>query len=278
MNTTHTSDDFVAEIVVEQHLGRLNEGTIVNICAAKRYTTHIVMLVAFSAVLLSSEAWAKQPFPFERGTYWVYAGYIMSGTPDAIVYTNLGNGIRVQSLDSFHRRGIHVALLDGFPTALDWKHAPYWDNGIKPDRRNFLVIRKKNGEYVVTSKDADALYAKLSSSDDLRTDIDLLQETEDIWINDRSPALGAKSGDEEAVKREDDRYCWVVNRISKEKLLEVSSINPKEKYDVFSFSFYSSPDHTELDFAPALGIIKYEYIHHGSILEEHVYLREWGKK
>ena len=233
----------------------------------------IICGISFSAEGRSQK---KIPFPFTKGASWIYKGYALStqeGGGPKIDYL-VCDEVKIVSLDSFKNHGLNVALLDGFPTHIDYDQSYYAGEMTpitKSDPIHTLVVLQKDGSYIITTKDADVMFTKLRQSkkpDDLINELD----NEDISFKNPPLSLGYKFGEDE--KRDDSRYCWVVSKIS--NILDVDTLH--DTYRSYTFSFDTNPDHTEIEFVPEMGITKYEYVHHGTIMEEHIELVQYKRK
>ena len=82
--------------------------------------------------------------------------------------------------------------------------------------------------------------------------------------------------DPEPMAREDDKYCWVVSSVDRISLLKVKGLEPRQ-YQVYEVSFKTNPDDTELQFLPGVGLISYQYHHHGSIADTELKLVAFHK-
>ncbi len=238
------------------------------------YTScYLCMLVCLAA--LSVHADSKKSFPFVKGNYWVYKGYTMDGRLVGdkwqVDYVDLGEGLRIKSLDSFHAHGIDAALLDGFPMHPGFEDG---DASATPKARaHYVMVRWDDGNYVVTKKNADAVFELLRNAKDPKS-VELVPEI--FWVKDRGIKLGMKDYEVGDAQRTDDWYCWVLTREAKIRLPILD--DPHKTYDAYTYEFLVNGSEEALEFVPAIGIIKYDFSHHGSLGEEHIKLVNYGQK
>src|SRR5262249_24082138 len=76
----------------------------------------------------------------------------------------------------------------------------------------------------------------------------------------------------EARDRDDLMYCWHLGRKRIAKLNATGV--PQSPVVQWTAWYRTNPDHQMLGFVPGVGIISYDFSHHGSISEAHVKLAE----
>ena len=69
-------------------------------------------------------------------------------------------------------------------------------------------------------------------------------------------------------------YCWVVEQSATRKLDSVKGA-PAGKQPVFALHFRTLPDDTTAEVVPGLGILSYQYHHHGSVADTELQLVEF---
>ncbi|HAZ10308.1 MAG TPA: hypothetical protein DCY56_04305 [Candidatus Omnitrophica bacterium] len=74
--------------------------------------------------------------------------------------------------------------------------------------------------------------------------------------------VGLKWDEESDFKRNDNMYCWYVEKI------EDVTVPAGTFKDCFKIVYDTCPDTTAEWYYPGVGIIKYEYCHHGTITNE----------
>ena len=73
------------------------------------------------------------------------------------------------------------------------------------------------------------------------------------------------------------RYCWLVDgeRDFNPKRFPAAGnlANPRD----FTLVYRTNPDHQIIDFVPGIGIVGFQYVHHGTLSETDLGLIEFGK-
>ena len=73
------------------------------------------------------------------------------------------------------------------------------------------------------------------------------------------------------------RYCWLVEgerEFSPKRFPAAGKlVNPRD----FTLAYRTSPDHKIIDFVPGLGIVGFQYVHHGTLSETDLGLIEFEK-
>jgi len=85
-----------------------------------------------------------------------------------------------------------------------------------------------------------------------------------------------KFGASEDIKRPDDRYCWVVATHEKKVLKEIRGVPPKPS-DVFLLQYITAADDTQMELSSGIGIISYQYHHHGTVADTSLSLVEFHR-
>ena len=73
------------------------------------------------------------------------------------------------------------------------------------------------------------------------------------------------------MARDDDMYCWAVNSVESVSLTNVKGLAPK-RYEVYEIDYRTNPDDITLQLLPGVGVIRYQYHHHGTVAETDVKL------
>jgi hypothetical protein len=145
-----------------------------------------------------------------------------------------------------------IAVLSGFPRDLDWA------TGEVP-AMPWLLIETKRHEVFLNSLPPDFDYAKLEKE---AATLDKLLAEDNLLF--RWPLKkGMKFGDAESLKREDGEYCWVVADEQKKSLGDMRGL--PNSGDVFLLRYATNPDDTEIELLPVVGILSYQYHHHGTL-------------
>jgi hypothetical protein len=202
-------------------------------------------------------------FPFSAGTYWVYKGTVgwYDYDNDKPASEDVTWKMTVEKV--IRKNGVVAAVVTGFPSDLDWtagtteakpwliieneKHEVYYEN-LGPD----FDVSKLNGD--------DHVFDKFMVQDNLFFQWPLRQD--------------AKFCGEEAKGRDDGMYCWVVEQTASKKMDSVKGA-PAGEEPVFQLHFRTLPDDTTAEVVPGLGILSYQYHHHGSVADTELQLVEF---
>ena len=202
-------------------------------------------------------------FPFHAGTYWVYKGTVgwYDYENDKPVSEEVTWKMTVEKV--IRKNGVVAAIVSGFPSDLDWTagstEAKPWL--IIEDDKHEVYYENLGPGFDLTKFDGDdSVFNKFMVQDNLFFQWPLRQ--------------GAKFCGEEAKGREDDMYCWVVEQTATRKLESVKGARAGEQ-PVFSLHFRTLPDDTIAEVVPGLGILSYQYHHHGSVADTELQLVEF---
>jgi len=138
---------------------------------------------------------------------------------------------------------------------------------------------KQRSEYVIVQFGPDKFY----KTDDLKALQRLKDETDSLnglaheaqLILDFPLLPGKRFGELEQVNRTDGRYCWVVEQDKRILSKRINGVPSSEMIPEYTLHFVTLPDHVIVDFAPGVGITRYEYVHHGTVSEVNVKLVEY---
>jgi ribonuclease I len=83
-----------------------------------------------------------------------------------------------------------------------------------------------------------------------------------------------KFGDAESLRRDDDHYCWVVATQETKRLGDIKGL-PSKSAEVSLLQYITNPDDTEMEVSPGIGILSYQYHHHGTVAETSLALVEF---
>ena len=190
-------------------------------------------------------------FPMGVGTCWEYTGRVKwtpenGGSAEADVTWEI-KVLSRQSVGPFD-----VAIVRGFPSGLAWQ-AP---ESCKPV--DYLVVRTGQGRYYrIEPFDAQKDGGLLSSAKLL---------TEACTEYRLFLFSGMRKGDTWAfdpydAPRTDGWYQW---HVEKETIAKTAGGAPVIQY---TLAYRTNPDHTITDFAPGIGLVRYQYVHHGTVAE-----------
>lgn len=84
---------------------------------------------------------------------------------------------------------------------------------------------------------------------------------------------GKEWGHECDFKRTDHRYCYYVKDVKYKDLSYIKGIG-KGTRKIYTISYNILSSHDEIDYVEGIGIIRYEYVHHGTVDEKYIKLVE----
>jgi hypothetical protein len=210
-----------------------------------------------------SEAALTEFFPMKVGTYWVYEGTVgwYDFEKDQPATEKVSWRMSVHKV--IHRNGVVAAVVTGFPADLDWSGGT-----AEPKQWLFLQDAKHQVHYVNMGPDFDlSKYERGNESfDKFLVGDTLLFE----WPLKKS----AKFCDAEDKKREDNMYCWIVAGAEKRKLDTVKGA-PAGEQEVFALKYMTNPDDTTMEWVAGIGLVSYQYHHHGSVADTELQLVEF---
>jgi hypothetical protein len=226
-------------------------------------------LLSFAAFLLLTwqmaaiAAPSSDPFPMSKGTYWIYRGTVrwFNGREGGAT-TKVTWKTEVQKVI---RRGAFVAaVIKGFPSNLDWS-----DGDPKPGES--LLIRTDKDDYYLLG--ADEAQEGIKTLRDSNTSVDGLLNADDLILH-LPLKKGGKFCDADSMTREDDMYCWVVSSADPASLNDVKGL-PASSREAYELRYATNPDDTTYTFVPGVGIVSYEYHHHGTVADTELKLVEF---
>jgi hypothetical protein len=202
-------------------------------------------------------------FPLTPGTWWLYRGTVTwsDQQTEKEVHANVTLKMTVEKV--IQKPEFTIAILSGFPRDLDWATG---EAAAMP----WLLIETKRHEVFLNSLPPDFDHAKLEKDS---VSLDKLLAEDNLLF--RWPLKkGMKFGDAESVRRDDDHYCWVVTTQETKSLTDIKGLSSRSA-EVFLLRYITNPDDTEMEISPGLGILSYQYHHHGTVAETTLTLVEF---
>jgi len=202
-------------------------------------------------------------FPLTPGTWWLYRGTVTwsDQQTEKEVHANVTLKMTVEKV--IQKPEFTIAILSGFPRDLDWATG---EAAAMP----WLLIETKRHEVFLNSLPPDFDYAKLEKDS---VSLDKLLAEDSLLF--RWPLKkGMKFGDAESVRRDDDHYCWVVTTQQTKSLTDIKGISSRSA-EVFILRYVTNPDDTEMEISPGIGILSYQYHHHGTVADTSLTLVEF---
>jgi len=205
----------------------------------------------------------KYFLPLTQGTYWVYRGTVRWQDPEKQRAVTSKVSLQMTIDRVIRKSGFTVALITGFPSDLDWS-----DGQARPAQS--LLIETDTHEVYLNALAPDFDLAKLES-DSMK--YDKLMSPDNLLF--RWPLKkGLKFGDEESVKRPDNHYCWVIGSQNRKDLSGIRGLT-EHAADVFVLQYVTNPEDTRMELSPGIGVVRYQYHHHGSIADTTLQLAEF---
>lgn len=231
--------------------------------STREFMSHKFWQLLLVLALPFALAWASQTkpqetlqaFPMSVGTSWTYRG-IVRWTHDINKVSETRVEWKMEVRRLIHHGEYTGAVVSGFPSDLDWS-----DGIVNPidsllvrlgQEKFYLIPDERFAESVQMLQNPEGPLKGLLSEDDLFLQLPL--------------ARGNKFCDAEAIARPDSRYCGVVDS-SKSISLEKVVGAPKGLLTSYRIRFVTNPDDIDLDFVPGVGLVRYEYHHHGTVAD-----------
>ncbi|MGA8223581.1 MAG: hypothetical protein WB780_18170 [Candidatus Acidiferrales bacterium] len=224
-----------------------------------------ILILAWQVVSIAAQTVApsSDPYPMSKGTYWIYRGTVRwfngreGGATTKVTW-------RTEVLKVIRRGAFVAAVIKGFPSDLDWSDGD-------PKQVESLLIRTGKDDYyllgadeaqegIKTLRDSNASVGGLLNADDLILRLPLKQ--------------GAKFCDADSMARDDDMYCWMASSVDLVSLSDVKGV-PAGGHEAYELRYVTLPDDTTYTFVPGVGIVSYEYHHHGTVADTELKLAEF---
>lgn len=208
-------------------------------------------------------------FPLAKGNYWIYRGETKYLVKDPVSNKNVPKTEvltwKMEVIDTATRGPFFAALIKGFPFDLSW----YEPGKIRGD---YLILGEGNAVYrVFSGQDAREVWAKIKETGRPPADF---KESGEVLLD--LPLKEGKTFGEVPGNQAKGRYCWVVEG---ERAFNPKRFPAAGKLDNardFTLIYRTNPDHQILDFVPGIGIVGYQYIHHGTPSETNLGLIQFG--
>lgn len=209
---------------------------------------------------------ATDVFPMAIGTSWEYRGEVRWEGEHGKIFSEPLEW-KTQVVDFARHHGTSIALLRGAPMDLAG-----WHPG--DDQHYSLLIHRGRTFYFRSAPEAPEFFLKFKHHP--------------IWPFHRPPPKGSPIRPEDAwfsvplatgqktcapsqAARQDAMYCWTVDTKAPAELGGAQGIPPGNRVE-FSLAYRTAPDHEIVGLAPGIGIVEYEYQHHGTVAEAKIKL------
>ncbi|MGO9591327.1 MAG: hypothetical protein ACLP3K_14930 [Candidatus Acidiferrales bacterium] len=227
-----------------------------------------ILLVALLLALFAGSARGQDKtaddFPLTPGTYWVYQGtvrYWVKGLENGrIAHVTWTTSVT----RAIHPEGLTIAVVKGMPGDLDWS-----EGNATP--KLSIVIRTQDAKfYLLEGDEAKSAVAEL---DNLHYSWEQVP-IDDDWFLQLPLAEGKKFCDADGMKSDDGLDCWVTSPAHPMSLTSVKGIQPGKRVG-YRVEYATLPDDMEFDFVPGIGMVTYEYHHHGTTADTELHLLEF---
>ena len=214
--------------------------------------------------ITAQQAASNEPFlPLTAGTWWLYRGTVTWTDQQTEKDAQADVTLKMTVEKVIQKPEFTIAILSGFPRDLDWATG---EVAAMP----WLLIETKRHEVFVNSLPPDFDYAKLDKE---AAALDKFLAEDNLLF--RWPLKkGMKFGDAESIRRDDAHYCWVVATQETKKLDEIKGLHSRSA-EVFELQYITNPDDTKMEISPGIGILSYQYHHHGTVAETSLTLVEF---
>lgn len=204
-----------------------------------------------------------ETFPMSVGTTWTYRG-IVKWTHDINKVSERSVTWKM-SIRRLIRHGEYTgAVISGFPTDLDWS-----DGSVNPTDSLLIQFGQQKFYLIPDERFAKSIASLENPNDSL---IGLFDE-HDLFL-ELPLARGRKFCEPEGMARRDSGYCWVVDSSKSINLDKVIGA-PRGPQTSYRVRYITNPDDIDFDFVPGLGLIRYEYHHHGTVADTELRLSEF---
>jgi hypothetical protein len=232
-----------------------------------RYTLAFVAILVSVWLVAGTAAQTSAPstdaFPMREGTHWIYRGIVRwSNGREGGAVTKVTWKTEVRKV--IRRGRLLAAVINGFPSDLDLS-----DGDPKPGAS--LLIRTSTEDYYLIG--ADAAQEGIKTLGAGNAPIDGLLNADDLFLH-LPLKPGAKFCDAAGMARDDGMYCWVVSSVDQISLNDVKGLPPGTR-EAYEIRYATNPDDTTYKFVSGVGIVSYEYHHHGSIADTELKLVEF---
>ena len=197
-------------------------------------------------------------WPLAPGTSWTYAGTLISATTNAARLT-------CTVLEARTQRDHQIVRLSCFPPALSpWEAVP--------TNAPYVLLRTPAGAWhAIEAAQARPVLARLADAKDQLDDL-LTFETQ---VLAEPLKAGLRWGDPIGMQRLDGMYCWVTEAPRAEARADVAGVSKDWKLEIFPIMFRTQPDRLDVQFAPNIGLLACDFVHHGTRGEVHLKLVEF---
>jgi hypothetical protein len=199
-------------------------------------------------------------FPTKKGTIWTYEGTFYETVGRKVRRIDVSWQMKVEDWE--RKENYEIILVTGYPTAYNWE-LPKSDDGkafiIRDDEGRYYLLQEKNG---------------IPISFDRIPDLESIRKylTWDNLIWQRNLKVGDLFGQETGNNRTDGFYCWRLMGWRFFQMPAENSASPANHTKRYIVGYYTNPDHMIVDYVYGVGVVRYVYVHHGTVCQAYVRL------
>jgi len=224
----------------------------------------VTVLLALAGLSERAQEKPGEDFPLTQGTYWVYRGFVRWTVANSSTVKLTRVTWKTEVIRTVYRDGMTIAVVKGMPGDLDWS------NG-NPRPSLSIVIRTGDAKFYLI--EADEVKPLLGELDDPRFSWQHVPIEDDGFLQ-LPLSEGKRFCDPGAMQRQDEEYCWVTDAPHEAALTRVKGIAPG-KHVAYPVRYVTNPDDMEFDFVPGVGMVTYDYHHHGTVADTELHLVEF---
>jgi len=230
----------------------------------RRKISLVALVLVLCAASATGQSKTDDDFPLTLGTYWVYQGFVRSSVQGSETAKTTRVTWKTSVTRTIHVGGLTLAVIKGMPGDLDWS-----EGDATPSLS--VVIRTLDAKfYLIEGDEAKSLLSELDHPQYSWGQVPI----DDDWFLQLPLAEGKEFCSAEGMKRTDGLYCWVVGPAHPVPLTGVNGAQPGE-HVAYRVEYATLPDDMEFDFVPGIGMVTYEYHHHGTTAETELRLIEF---
>jgi hypothetical protein len=216
-----------------------------------------ISIVLFLSILVSrAEEVMPVVIPLTKGSYWIYNGTVKYQIEEKVYEKKLT--WKMEVTDVIKNGNIIVAILKGHPADLQ-----FFEEG--RERGDYLIVKSGDKKYYLLYEIDKDLIEKVKKGEDISS---LLNE-QDLILD--LPMFCGETFPK--TERDDTWYAWYVQSTD---YIQIKNFNESAKR--YTLIYRTSPDIRIIDYVRGLGILNYQYIHHGSVSECNLTLTEYKIK
>lgn len=217
------------------------------------------------AVFVVVVGWARAEsgevgyYPLAKGNRWTYEAVVGwtkdrpagSEAPPEVATENMTWTVEVKEV--FDGGSVVAARMLGSVRDLTW-----YEPGKKPSE--WLLVKVGANHYHAISEEVDETWRKIVEAKGVLA-LEVL--TADNLMLETPLVVDTRWGEFEQTPR--GEYCYRVAGVKPFDPSSVKGVPALEKPEVYAIEFRTRPDHQVIEFVPYLGVVGYEYGHHGTV-------------